>query len=141
MASVTKSVEIAAPQAEAFAVATDPARFQEWLTVHNGWPDGVPPSVEPGDTFRQGVKIMGMPADVGWTVEALEPGSKLVLRGAGPLSMALRTTITADGKTVSYEAGFFGGGVQGPMGDMVTQKAGVEIDASLARLKALVEGA
>lgn len=136
MPSVTRSIELGVPQAEAFALATDPARFEEWLTVHNGWPDGVP-VVEPGGRFRQNLKIMGMPADVKWTVEELDPGSRLVLRGAGPLSVALVTTITADGGTVSYEAGFFGGSIQGPMGDMVTQKAGVEIEASLEKLKAL----
>lgn len=137
MPSVTRSIELDMPQEVAFALATDPSRFEEWLTVHNGWPDGAPATVEPGATFRQSLKIMGMPADVAWTVEELDPGSRLVLRGAGPLSVALVTTITASGGTVSYEAGFFGGGIQGPMGDMVTQKAGQEIEVSLEKLKAL----
>ena len=137
MPSVTKSVELDTSQEDAFALATDPARFEEWLTVHNSWPDGVPGEVVAGATFRQGLKIMGMPADVRWTVEELDPGSKLLLRGAGPLGASLVTTITAAGGTVSYEAGFFGGGIQGPMGDMVTQKAGDEIQASLAKLKSL----
>jgi acetyl-CoA C-acetyltransferase len=137
MPSVTKSVELEASQEDAFALATDPARFEEWLTLHGSWPDGVPPGPEQGQSFRQGLKIMGMPADVNWTVEELDPGSKIVMRGAGPMGATLATTITASGSTVSYEAEFSGGGIQGPMGDMVAKKAGEEIETSLEKLRAL----
>jgi acetyl-CoA C-acetyltransferase len=137
MPSVSKSVELTGSQEDAFALATDPARFEEWLTIHDRWPDGVPGAPEQGASFRQGIKIMGMPADVAWTIETLEPGAKMVLKGAGPMGAQLATIISADGPTVSYEAEFSGGGIQGPMGDMVTQKAGEEIEASLAKLKAL----
>ena len=136
MPSVTKSVELDRPQEEAFALATDPARFSEWLTLHADWPSGVPASVETGSSFTQKLTIMGMPADVDWTVSE-RSDSRLVMTGAGPMGATLGTTITADGGTVSYEAEFSGGGIQGPMGDMVTKKAGEEIEASLARLKEL----
>jgi hypothetical protein len=53
------------------------------------------------------------------------------------MGATLATTITADGGTVSYEAEFSGGGIQGPMGDMVTQKAGEEIETSLEKLRTL----
>ena len=137
MPSVTKSVELDRPQEEAFALATDPARCEEWLTLHAAWPDGVPPAPETGAAFKQKLTIMGMPADVDWKVEEYEPGSRLVMRGAGPMGATLATTITADGGTVSYEAEFSGGGIQGPMGDMVTKKAGEEIETSLAKLRTL----
>ena len=56
----------------------------------------------------------------------------------------LSTTITAQGEgsatTLSYIAEFSGGGIQGPMGEMVTKKAGEEIEASLGKLRALVGG-
>ena len=137
MPSVTKTVDLDRPQEEAFALATDPARFEEWLTLHAGWPDGVPGAPSEGDAFKQKLSIMGMPADVDWKVTALEPGSRIVMTGAGPMGATLGTTIVADGGTVSYEAEFSGGGIQGPMGDMVTKKAGEEIEASLEKLKAL----
>jgi acetyl-CoA C-acetyltransferase len=136
MPSVTKSVDLGLSQEEALALATDPARFGEWLTLHADWPSGVPDSVEQGAQFTQKLKIMGMPADVAWTVEE-KSDSRVVMRGAGPMGATLGTTITADGGTVSYEAEFSGGGIQGPMGDMVTKKAGEEIEASLEKLKGL----
>jgi carbon monoxide dehydrogenase subunit G len=141
MPSVTKSVELALPPEQAFALATDPARFGEWLTLHSGWPSGEPGAPELGAEFTQQLRIMGMPADVHWKVEELEAPLHLVLRGSGPLGATLATTITVapsgDGAAVSYEAEFSGGGIQGPMGDMVTKQAGEQIETSLDKLKAL----
>ena len=140
MPSVSKSITLDTDPAAAFALATDPARFAEWLTIHADWPAGPPASVAPGDAFTQKVRIMGMPADVDWTVEE-RTESVLTMRGGGPMGARLATTITAvaDGEatTVSYEAEFSGGGIQGPMGDMVTKKAGEEIEVSLTRLREL----
>jgi carbon monoxide dehydrogenase subunit G len=140
MPSVSKSIKLERPPAEAFDLATDPARFGEWLTLHADWPNGVPGSIEQGDTFKQKLTIMGMPADVDWTVEE-KSDSKVVMRGGGPMGAQLATTITAvpDGEAtmVSYEAEFSGGGIQGPMGDMVTKKAGEEIAVSLEKLREL----
>jgi acetyl-CoA C-acetyltransferase len=142
MPSVTKSVELGLPQDEAFALATDPARFEEWLTLHKAWPGGVPASTATGEEFVQQLSIMGIPADVNWKVAEHEAPSRIVLRGSGPMGALLATTITAEpnggSSQVSYEAEFSGGGIQGPMGEMVTKKAGEEIETSLERLKALV---
>jgi carbon monoxide dehydrogenase subunit G len=141
MPSVTKTVELGLDQQQAFALATDPARFGEWLTLHQAWPNGTPESTDTGQEFTQKLSIMGMPADVFWKVEEYDAGSKLVLKGAGPMGAQLATTITAtstgSGCEVSYLAEFDGGGIQGPMGEMVTKKAGEEIETSLGKLKAL----
>ena len=141
MPSVTKTVELGLSQEDAFQLATDPARFEEWLTLHRAWPNGAPDSTDAGSEFVQQLVIMGMPADVSWTVEQHDAPARLVLRGAGPMGAQLATTIQAesDGSitTISYEAEFSGGGIQGPMGEMVTQKAGEEIETSLEKLKGL----
>jgi acetyl-CoA C-acetyltransferase len=142
MPSVTKTVELGLGQDAAFSLATDPARFEEWLTLHKSWPNGTPSSTAAGEEFVQRVAIMGMPADVNWKVEEHEAHSRLVLRGAGPMGAQLATTITVEAAgsatQVSYEAEFSGGGIQGPMGEMVTKKAGEEIEISLEKLKGLV---
>lgn len=141
MPSVTKSVELAGSPEEAFALATDTSRLNEWLTLHAGWPNGAPGAPQQGAQFSQTLKIMGMPAEVQWTVEELDAPSRLVMRGAGPMGATLSTTITVqpsgEGSQVSYEAEFSGGAIQGPMGDVVTKTAGDEIDTSLAKLKEL----
>jgi acetyl-CoA C-acetyltransferase len=141
MPSVSRSIDVAAPPDAAFALATDPSRFGEWLTIHDGWPQGEPPATpEQGASFVQKVKIMGMPADVSWTVQELD-GTRLVMNGAGPMGATLSSTISVtaagDGSTISYESGFDGGGLQGPMADMVTKAAGEELEKSLTKLKEL----
>jgi carbon monoxide dehydrogenase subunit G len=141
MPSVTKTVELTVSQEDAFALATDPARFEEWLTLHQAWPNGTPSSTDAGQEFVQKLTIMGMPADVSWKVQEHDAPARFVLHGDGPLGARLATTIVAqsagDGSTVSYEAEFSGGGIQGPMGEMVTKKAGEELEISLGKLKAL----
>jgi hypothetical protein len=140
MPSVTKTIELSASPEDAFRLATDPSRFGEWLTIHDGWPQGEPGAPERGLQFVQQIKIMGMPAPVSWTVEELTE-SKMVLKGAGPMGATVANVISveaaAGGSAVSYEAEFSGGGIQGPMGDMVTQQAGTELEKSLAKLKEL----
>ena len=140
MPSVTKSVDLPGAPEEAFALATDPSRFAEWLTIHDSWPQGDPGPPEQGKQFVQKIKIMGMPADVSWTVEECD-GTRMRMTGAGPMGAKLATTISTaasdGGSTVSYEAEFSGGGIQGPMGDMVTKKAGEEIETSLEKLRTL----
>jgi len=140
MPSVTKTVDLPGTPEDAFALATDTARFGEWLTIHDSWPQGEPGAPEQGQTFTQKLKIMGMPADVNWTVAELE-ATRLKMTGAGPMGAQLATTISTaagdGGATVSYEAEFSGGGIQGPMGDMVTKQAGDELEKSLAKLKEL----
>jgi hypothetical protein len=65
----------------------------------------------------------------------------MVLKGAGPMGAMLANTITVaaanGGSSVSYEASFEGGGIAGPMGDMVAQAAGKELATSLDKLRAL----
>jgi carbon monoxide dehydrogenase subunit G len=140
MPSVSKSIDVAAPPDAAFALATDPSRFGEWLTIHDSWPQGEPGAPQQGASFIQKVKIMGIPADVSWTVEELD-GTRLVMKGAGPMGATLSSTISVtaagDGSTISYESGFDGGGLQGPMADTVTQAAGAELEKSLNNLKGL----
>jgi hypothetical protein len=53
------------------------------------------------------------------------------------LSTTIETAPAGDGSTVSYEARFEGGGIAGPMGEMVTQSAGKELATSLDKLKGL----
>jgi carbon monoxide dehydrogenase subunit G len=141
MPSVTKSIDVSATPEDAFAVAGDPARFEDWLTLHDRWVGDAPASTDAGTTFSQVLKIMGMPSQIDWTVEERE-ATKVTITGAGPMGAQLRTTIETmpsdGGSTVSYYAEFSGGGIQGPMGDMVTKKAGEEAELSPEKLKALV---
>lgn len=138
MPSVGKTVGLDKAPAEAFALATNLTRFGEWLTIHDSWPQGEPNALEHGQQFTQKFKLMGMAADVRWTVEVLTD-TKVVLKGAGPMGATVANVISVEaahgGSAVSYEAEVSGGGIRGPMGHLITRRTNTELEKSLAKLK------
>ncbi|TVT51367.1 crotonase/enoyl-CoA hydratase family protein [Amycolatopsis rhizosphaerae] len=119
------------------AFLTEPARFPEWMTLHSGWRGEPPERAEAGLRFTQQAKIMGIPADLRWTVaEAGEDG--LELRGTGPMGLTFGFWLTvrphSGGAEVFFDAGLDGQPVKGPMGASVVRSLSEELDASLAKL-------
>lgn len=141
-AHAARTVPATVPQAVAFL--SDPARFPEWLTLHAGWRGEPPTGAEPGQTFVQQAKIMGIPADVRWTVvEVTDTG--LALRGSGPMGVTLAFWLTvrphADGAEIFFDAGLDGQPIKGPMGASVVRSINEELAASLDALDGVVAGA
>lgn len=138
------SVEVAAPPAEVFAVATDFGRYGEWLAVHGGWRDELPASAEPGQSFVQKTKVLGMPVDVAWTVAEAEPGRSVGLRGDGPMGarIAIWYTVeaTPEGSRVWIDSGLGGDPLKGPMGRTVARRFAEELESSLKQLAVVVTG-
>jgi hypothetical protein len=143
MPSITQEIEVGSGAAEAWAVVSDTSRWNEWLTIHSGWPQGEP-TLADGADFVQSIMIMGIPAVVSWSVVELADGSRLHMRGSGPMGAQLETiwsvAATAGGAQVSYQADFSGGAIDGPMGAPVVAQAGTEAARSLGNLKGLIEG-
>jgi carbon monoxide dehydrogenase subunit G len=142
MATFTTSTQIAAAPEQVFEVITDFARAGEWQTVHTGWPAGQPESAGVGDTFRQQVTMMGMPAEVAWTVKQREAPSTYELEGAGPMGAILRSLFRVEsadgGSRVTVENELGGGVLAGPMGETVAKSSQSEQEKSLAKLKGLL---
>lgn len=69
---------VAAGVEQTVAFVADPARFGEWLTMHAGWRGEAPEGAHEGQTFTQQAKIMGIPADVKWTVAAVRDRKSVV---------------------------------------------------------------
>lgn len=136
------TVEVSASPERVFALATDFARYDDWLSVHAGWRGGAPVSIEPGTSFTQKTKVMGMPIDVRWTVAALEPGRSIGLHGVGPMgaTMAIYYTVeqTAGGCRVWVDGGLGGDPLKGPMGTTAARSFSAELDKSLGSLAKLL---
>lgn len=135
---------VAAGVEQTVTFVADPARFGEWLTMHAGWRGEPPEGAHEGQTFTQQAKIMGIPADVKWTVAAVgETGFEL--HGAGPMGVKLAFWLTvaphADGAQVFFDAGLDGQPIKGPMGASVVRSVNEELTASLARLAEALAGA
>lgn len=125
------------PVTAAAAYLTDPGRFAEWLTMHAAFRGDAPSGAYPGATFAQQVKFMGIPAEVAWTVCAVDE-TALVLRGAGPMGLTLGFWLTvraeAEGAIVYFDAGLSGQPVEGPLGASLVRSLSEALRESLDRV-------
>ncbi|MGW3542771.1 crotonase/enoyl-CoA hydratase family protein [Nocardia niigatensis] len=125
------------PVAEVAAYLTDPGRFAEWLTMHAAFRGDAPSGAYPGSEFAQQVKFMGIPADVAWTVIAVDE-TALVLRGIGPMGLTLGFWLTvradANGATAYFDAGLSGQPVEGPLGASLVRSLSEALRESLDRV-------
>jgi uncharacterized protein YndB with AHSA1/START domain len=133
LATVIKSAEIPAPQEEVWATLMDFDRAGEWMTIHAGFPDGAPQDVSPDTSFRQKVKIMGMPGEVKWTVKEVDAPNRLEMDGEGPMGTKLRAVYllesNGNGSTkFTYESEFGGAALAAMAGPLEKEsnKAGEE---------------
>lgn len=145
---VRTSIEIAAPAAEVFALALDPDRLHEWVTIHRGIDEhtmrGAP---RVGDRMRQRLSLRGAPLKVEWELVRCEIPTHAEWHGKGPARSRAETeyrfTETEPGVTRFDYRNVF----RPPMGPLggVAARALVgglparEAESSIARLKALLE--
>lgn len=144
MAHVSASVDIDAAPVQTWAVIADPSRFGAWVDNHDGFVGEPPTSYEPGASFRQRLTVLGMAAEVGWTVDQVEEPSKVVLTGQGPMGIVLTATYlvtpAATGSRAQAEFAFSGAAVMA-VGPQLTSGVGSSLEASMAALKTVVEQA
>lgn len=140
MATVSKSAEIPATPEEVWAKVADPESAGEWLAVHDSYPDGAPSELSEGTSYKEKVKIMGMPGEVDWTVTEVETNSKISMTGTGPMGTQLANTITiapsGEGSTVTFESEF-GGPALAAMEGPLSAASGKAAEDSLEKLKGL----
>ena len=139
--AISNSIDVAADPETTFARLVDLDRAGDWNTVHVAYPAGDPGPAEAGKTFKESVSLMGMPADVEWTIEHAEEGT-MSMTGTGPMATTLSATFTVaagnpGGSTVTYESAFGGASIAAMIGPIETasKKAG---DESLAKLRDLL---
>jgi carbon monoxide dehydrogenase subunit G len=141
MGTVNNTTELPAPPETVWGKLADPSTYKEWLTTHSGLVEGGDGPLGPGDTFKEKVKIMGMPGEVKWTVTECEQPRRLVLNGQGPMGTKMRTQYELSGEgestTVDYEAEF-GGAALGPMAGALEKASKQSADESLEKLRQLL---
>ena len=140
MPTISKSIDIPAPPEAVWEKVTDIANSGEWNAVHVSFPDGAP-ELSPDATWKEKVRIAGMPGEVTWSVAELDEGSELQLKGKGPMGTKLRagyvlepvddgTRLTADSE--------FGGVALKPMLGQITKESEKALDKSLESLRSLL---
>ncbi|MET9896370.1 SRPBCC family protein [Streptomyces sp. NPDC006465] len=141
MAEVSAEARIEAPAEKIWAQLTDWSAYGEWNATHTNFPKGGPEKLEVGGTFTENMKLMGFPAEVTWTIDELEPGRTLAIRGKGPMSVNVTTryTLTPDGDVTSVRIdGEFTGAAVSLMAGKLKDSATAALDESLRKLAGLV---
>lgn len=126
-----------------WAVIADLARFPDWFVMHEGFTAGAP-KTEPGVKFGQRTRLLGMPAQLSWTMESVEPGRSytMVALGTMGIQVTAETTVTPvdDGAQVTIKLTFKGAMVTGPLAPNVEKEVTGKLDDSLAKLRAVLSG-
>lgn len=65
---VKQSIDIDAPIDRVWELVMDPERLGEWVSIHEAVSDTPAGDLEKGDTFRQRMKLKGVPLKVSWEV-------------------------------------------------------------------------
>lgn len=141
MPNITKELELPAAPDQVWAKLTDFSSYAEWNTTHAGFPDGAPPAPTQGATFKEKVKIMGMPGEVNWTVAEVTEGERLFLDGKGPMGTHMKMTYdlqpAGEGTRILLDSEF-GGAALGPMAKALEKESDKSLDESLEKLRALL---
>jgi carbon monoxide dehydrogenase subunit G len=141
MAEVSAEARIGAPAEKVWAQLTDWSAYGEWNATHTNFPKGGPETLAVGGTFQENMKLMGFPAEVEWTIEALEPARVFAIRGKGPMQVTVSTRYTlvpdGDATTVRIDGEFTGAAVS-LMAGKLKDSATAALDESLRKLDGLV---
>jgi uncharacterized protein YndB with AHSA1/START domain len=146
VSEVVTSIDIAAPPEKVWALAMDPERLDDWVTIHRRLHDHDTGPPRRGFTMEQTLHLRGVSFKVHWELVACESGRHAEWHGRGPARSRAETeyrlTAVDGGTRFDYRNEF-----KAPLGPLgaVASRAIVgglprrEADASLRRLKALVE--
>ena len=141
MAEVSAEARIGAPAEKIWAQLTDWSAYGEWNATHTSFPKGGPETLAVGGTFQENMKLMGFPAEVGWTIEEVEPARLFAIRGKGPMAvdLATRYTLTPDGDATTVRIdGEFTGAAVSLMAGRLRDSATAALNESLRKLAARV---
>jgi hypothetical protein len=140
---VNATATVPATPARTWAVASDLRRFDEWMTLHDGWRGELPPVIEEGAVLTSVVTVMGLRNRISWRVESYAPPSGLSIsgRGVGGVRVTLRLSIRATGEAtseVTIDAEVTGRPVFGPIGLAIGRAVRADVRKSVATLADLV---
>ncbi len=91
MTLVTASIDIDAPREKVFETMLDPARLNEWVTIHRRVDDADGGQPHEGYEMEQTLCLRGVNFKVKWTLTQYEPGRSATWEGRGPAHSYART--------------------------------------------------
>jgi hypothetical protein len=141
MATVDVAVSSDLNPDQAWALASDLRRFDDWLTIFGGWRSDVPSHVEVGTCVSSLIKVKGFRNTIHWRVTRYdEPKTiELVGRGRPGICIALRLCVKDNkpGSTFQVIAELTGGLLNTRIGNLVAKVLESDVRKSVSKLAQL----
>jgi polyketide cyclase/dehydrase/lipid transport protein len=141
MAKVDVAVSSDLSPQQAWALASDLGRFDEWLTIFAGWRSVVPSQIEVGTCVSSCIKVKGFRNVVHWRVTRYDEPQliEMVGRGRPGVRIAMTLSVKAEGRgSVFRVVAELSGGLLGtPVGRLVAKVLESDVRGSVANLAAL----
>jgi len=126
---------------EAWAAVSDLSRFDDWLSLHDGWRSELPDELGEGQRIESVIKARGIRNRIAWIIEDFTPPRHVALVGEGVGGTAVTLTFdlsdVAGGTSVQMVADFRHPMLKGPMGAIAARTIKGDLEASMTRLVAL----
>ena len=147
MSEVETSIDIAAPPELVWATAMDPDRLADWVTIHRGLHDHTGGRLRQGYEMEQTLCLRGVNFKVHWELVSCDRPFHAEWHGRGPARSHAETEYSLRENTLGGTRFGYRNEFRAPLGPLgaIASRAIVgglpkrEADASLERLKALVE--
>lgn len=121
--------------------ASDLSRFDQWLTIHDGWRSELPDTLAEGLEMTSVISVRGMRNRVDWKLTEFAPKERIALVGSGKggtkVSMSLSIAPRGAGSTVTMDVDFSNPLARGLIGSAIARTLKGDIKNSLAKLEAL----
>jgi hypothetical protein len=141
MATVDVAVSSDLSPQQAWALASDLRRFDEWLTVFAGWRSAVPSHIEVGTCVSSCIRVKGFRNVVHWRVTRYDEPKLLEIVGRGRpgirIALTLRVKEAKPGSVFQVVADLSGGLLGTPVGRLVAKVLESDVRTSVSNLAAL----
>ncbi|OBF34834.1 polyketide cyclase / dehydrase and lipid transport [Mycobacterium sp. ACS1612] len=141
MAKVDVAVSSSLSPEKAWALASDLRRFDEWLTIFNGWRSEVPSQLEVGTCVSSCIRVKGVRNIIHWRVTRYDEPEliEMVGRGRPGIRIGLCVHVVDDdpGTTFRVVADLSGGVLNTPVGNFVAKLIRNDVRKSVENLAAL----
>ncbi len=141
MATIDVAVPTDLAPHQAWKLASDLRRFDEWLTIFGGWRSEVPSTIEAGTCVSSCIKVKGFRNVIHWRVTRYDEPKLIELSGAGRGGVRISLTIEVQdappGARFRVLADLKGGLLGTRIGQLVAKVLQSEVRKSVTNLAAL----
>lgn len=141
MARIDVAVPTELAPHQAWKLASDLHRFDEWLTIFGGWRSDVPSTIEEGICVSSCIRVKGFRNIIHWRVTRYDEPKLIEMSGAGRggvrISLTIEVQDAAPGSRFRVLAELKGGLLGTRIGQLVARVLQSEVRKSVTNLAAL----